>query len=178
MRQAAPLASMMPPMLSLQSTHGPTRNGYPDLVDTVPVSSFRVRCFAIDPLANTLNRSIMTTAKHVYVVYEPIHYTSAVPLRIQQIAGFSHAKLVVLSSGQIEGHGRSKGKGKVYDIWKDGKQEIGFGDNRNRPFKWVGLAAGERFRHLCYTDKSDKELLDAGKRPQVEGLRADADDGV
>lgn len=113
----------------------------------------------------------MATTKHVYVVYEPIQATSAVPMRIQQIAGFSHAKLVVLSSGQIEGRGRSKGKGKVYDIWKEGKQEIGYGDERNRPLKWDGLSAGERFRHLCYTDKTDKEVMNAGKTASIPGVR-------
>ncbi|KAF2166393.1 hypothetical protein M409DRAFT_23582 [Zasmidium cellare ATCC 36951] len=103
----------------------------------------------------------MANTKHVYVVYEPIHAESSLPMTIQQLVGFSHAKLVVLSSGQIDGQGRSKGKGNVYDIWKDGKQEIGYGDERGRPIKWDGLATGERFRHLCYTDKSDKEVMNA-----------------
>ncbi|KAK4501766.1 hypothetical protein PRZ48_007575 [Zasmidium cellare] len=103
----------------------------------------------------------MANTKTVYVVYEPIHAESSLPMTIQQLVGFSHAKLVVLSSGQIEGQGRSKANGKVYDIWKDGKQEIGYGDERGRPIKWNGLAARETLLHLCYTDKSDKEVMNA-----------------
>ncbi|KAJ6567088.1 hypothetical protein B0H19DRAFT_1067327 [Mycena capillaripes] len=105
----------------------------------------------------------MPTYKHIYIVYEPINAHGPVPVVLQKFAGFSHAKLVVLSRGKITD---TDSTGKVYDIWKEGKSNIGFGDEdshgRTIAVKWDGyLKEGEQSVAIGQTTFTDARILKA-----------------
>ena len=72
--------------------------------------------------------------RKVYIVYEPPTGQSRVPMPIQTVAGFSHAKLVVLTRGDINGDSQ----GKVYHIWKEGKSNIGYLNDKQEGDPWPG----------------------------------------
>ncbi|KAK7912241.1 hypothetical protein PG985_014722 [Apiospora marii] len=111
--------------------------------------------------------------RKVYTVYEPPNGQSRVPMPIQTAAGFSHAKLVVLTRGDID-----SGQGKVYHIWKDedGGKSIGYLNDKQEGDKWPGLAPGEHPELVCTTTFTNDQIIAEGMPAfVVRGTTQDAD---
>ncbi|KAK6850621.1 hypothetical protein PG987_000255 [Apiospora arundinis] len=90
--------------------------------------------------------------RQVYIVYEPRSDERIVPMVIQAVAGFSHAKLVVLEQGTMSG------PGKVYHIGKERDSSMGQ-LRRDNIEQWGGLDEGERPLLVCATSLTDDQII-------------------
>lgn len=93
--------------------------------------------------------------RQVYIVYEPRSDERIVPMVIQAVAGFSHAKLVVLEQGTMSG------PGKVYHIGKERDSSMGQ-LRRDNIEQWGGLDEGERPLLVCATSLTDDQIIARG----------------
>ncbi|KAK7976626.1 hypothetical protein PG989_015089 [Apiospora arundinis] len=100
--------------------------------------------------------------RQVYIVYEPRSDESDVPMAIQAVAGFSHAKLVVLEQGTMSG------PGKVYDIGKEPDSSMGQ-LRTDKIEQWGGLDEGERPLLVCATSLTDDQIIARGSKPTPGG---------
>lgn len=97
----------------------------------------------------------MLATRDVTLVFEPTNAHSSVPMIIQKAAGFSHVKLIIKEPGN--------GTNWQYDIWKDGKDSIGFGDEKGNAMRWHGLRPGETEQFVDKTTMTDDQIKKAGK---------------